>query len=342
VTGRPGRDVSLRQWNTFGVPSVADWAAVVADEQELDAVLSFCADSKQPLTILGGGSNVVLRARLPGCALQFAGRRVLHEAAAGHHVLVTAEAGMPWHDLVRYCLGQGYYGIENLALIPGTVGAAPIQNIGAYGVELDQHFVSLSAVDLSDGRRRELDGRACGFGYRDSIFKGAFAGRYLITSVTLALSREPRVMDHYPGVATELRRMGGTASPVRIAEAICRLRRSKLPDPRRVGNAGSFFKNPVVDSLQFQELRRQLPDLPHFDSAQGTKVPAAALIEACGFKGARMGRVGVWHRHALVLVNLGGATGKDLLGAATTIADAVEDRFGLRLDIEPQVLGTDS
>ena len=341
MTHRPTPDAPLQRWNTFGVQATADLAAVVANTEELDAALALCTDAAIPLTILGGGSNVVLRSRLPGLVLRFAGQRLTQVAVDGDRVHVTAEAGARWHDLVRYCLGQGLYGIENLALIPGTVGAAPIQNIGAYGVELQQRFVSATVVDRQGGGQREFDRDACGFGYRDSAFKGALANRYVITSVTLALSRRPEIVDHYPGVAAELLRMGGVVSPVRVAEAVIRLRRSKLPDPRHVGNAGSFFKNPVVTTDQLQALRQQLPDLPDFDSPLGRKVPAAALIDACGFKGARLGRVGVWHRHALVLVNLGGATGNDLLTAAEQITDAVDARFRLRLEIEPQVLGTD-
>jgi UDP-N-acetylmuramate dehydrogenase len=238
---------------------------------------------------------------------------------------------------VEHCLQQGWYGLENLSLIPGNMGAAPIQNIGAYGVELCDLFVSLEAIEVSSGELVVMDKQACQFGYRDSIFKQAGKGRYLITQVTLALSSEPQVNIQYPVLAEALR--GKDPSPEQVSAAVCRIRREKLPDPQNIPNAGSFFKNPVIEAELLHRLLGSNTSMPHFQQPDNrAKVPAAWLIDQCGFRGLRSGNVGVHQHQALVLVNFGG-TGAEILHLAQQIQDAVQERFSIALEIEPQIYG---
>jgi UDP-N-acetylmuramate dehydrogenase len=293
-----------------------------------------------PITILGGGSNVVLQSRVPGCVLmpRLLGIRMHRVDDA---FLVTAGAGVPWHDLVRFCLGQGIAGIENLALIPGFVGAAPIQNIGAYGLELKERFHSLTALSCRDGATVTMDARQCEFGYRDSVFKHAAKDLLLITSVTLQLRATEEVRASYPDVRREIAAMGIRPTAIGVAEAVTRVRRRKLPDVRRVPNAGSFFKNPVLDVAAVERLRSQLGDIQTYDDANGIKIPAARLIDAAGWKGKHLGSAAVWHRQPLVLINRGGANAADILRLAHAIRSDITARYGIELEIEPAVVGTE-
>lgn len=335
-------DDRLDGCNTLGLPSRADRLIVARSERELVDQLRRI-DSQEPLTVLGGGSNVVLRARLPGTVLLVRTRGLRLEVASDARVLLTAAAGERWHDLVRYSLGQGLGGLENLALIPGSAGAAPIQNIGAYGVELADRFVGLRAFDRAIGRICRFDRAACAFGYRDSVFKSGAAGRYVILEVTLGLSTRPLLETGYPELRAELLAMGRAAPcAVDVAEAVVRVRRRKLPDPRRFGNAGSFFKNPIVTADLARTLAQANPGLVMHETPDGRmKLAAGQLIDRCGWKGRRQGAAGVWPRQALVLVNLGGARAPDLLRLAEEIQCDVRARFGVDLELEPQVLGQD-
>jgi UDP-N-acetylmuramate dehydrogenase len=332
------RDVSLARWNTFGVASRAEFVACISHPDELEGLIARLNQRGLPLSILGGGSNVVLRERVPGCVARINIPGIDIEQLDGG-ARVTAGAGVRWHDLVRYCLGQGLFGIENLALIPGRVGAAPMQNIGAYGSELADCFDSLTAYSTDTGAPMHYRRDACEFAYRDSIFKRR--PDLVITSVSLRLSRSWTERSNYPGLREMLDRRGGPRSATRLAEAVIDLRRYKLPDSRRHGNAGSFFKNPTLPGPRFDELCRAIPGLPGFKTPAGVKVPAARLIELCGWKGRRLGAVGVWHRQPLVLINLGGATGRDLLNVADQIRADVAQRFAVDLEVEPRVLGVD-
>jgi UDP-N-acetylmuramate dehydrogenase len=256
---------------------------------------------------------------------------------------VTAAAGENWHELVRFCLGQGLEGLENLALIPGLVGAAPIQNIGAYGVELADHFVHLTALDSRTGVIRTLRAADCGFGYRHSVFKTPAGAHWIVLSVTVRLHRHgARVLD-YPDLRLELDRVGwDRPSAVQVAEAVIRVRRRKLPDPRRHGNVGSFFENPQVPEAVARSAHERVPALTLRAAGPGqVKLSAAQLIDACGWKGRTRGAAGVWHRQPLVLVNRGSATGADVLALAEAIRGDVAERFGIRLQLEPRVLGQD-
>jgi len=331
---------SLRAANTLGLPAVAERAAIIRDEAELAALLRD-RPGGEPLLVLGGGSNVVLREHVAGlvCLLRMRGYR--ESPAADGDVRVTAAAGERWHDLVRRTLGRGLYGLENLALIPGSVGAAPIQNIGAYGVELEERFVALRAMDVHGGGVRTFRRQECGFGYRDSVFKGAQAGRWIVLDVTLRLSRRAAPVLAYPDLQAQLARLGRAGpTPVDVAEAVIRVRRRKLPDPRRVGNAGSFFKNPVVDlATAAALLRRHAAVVTRPAEGGRVKLSAAQLIDLAGWKGRSLGRAGVWHRQPLVLVNRGGATAADILALGDAIRRDVAGRFGIHLELEPQVVG---
>ena len=333
-------DVQLESFNTLRLPSTAQFFASPDSVAAVRDVLVEASSRGLPITILGGGSNVVLRSRVPGC--------VIHPRLSGIDVqridgasMVTAGAGVRWHDLVRYCLGQGINGIENLALIPGLVGAAPIQNIGAYGVELSERFHCLTALSCRDGAVVTMDARQCAFGYRDSMFKHAARGALLITSVTLCLPTTVEVRAGYPDVQREIAAMGIRPTAIGVAEAVTRIRRRKLPDVRRVPNAGSFFKNPVLDVATVERLRGRLGSIQTYADANAVKVPAARLIEAAGWKGKAIGPAAVWRRQPLVLVNRGGARGADILILARAIQSDVTERYGVDLEIEPAVLGVD-
>jgi UDP-N-acetylmuramate dehydrogenase len=334
------RDVSLREANAFGLDARAERFSRIETVDGLRAVLARLGPG-DGLTVLGGGTNVVLRPWLPGCVVQLALRGISLRAAAAGDVLVTAAAGESWHGLVRFCIGQGLGGIENLALIPGSVGAAPIQNIGAYGMELAQCVESLTGVARATGELRTFSAAECAFGYRRSVFKEALRNEFLITSVTLRLRRDSAPVAMYPDVQQELSRMATPPSIAGMAEAVIRVRRRKLPDLRRHGNAGSFFKNPVVPLETYERLCNVLPGIAGFSDSDGVKLPAARLIDACGWKGRRVGGAQVWYRQPLVLVNAGGATARDVLGLADAIADSVQVRFGVALEREVQVLGED-
>ena len=336
------RDADLRALNTFGVPARAPWLLQVNAPHTLAEALALEQLRGLPLLPLGGGSNLLFAGDAPGTVLVVGSDRIDLLDAAGAQVRVRAEAGAQWHRLVMWSVEQGLSGLENLALIPGSVGAAPIQNIGAYGVEAGERIVAVDAWDRVAGAPVRLDREACAFGYRDSAFKRQ-PERWIITAVEFELSRGVRPQLDYAGLADELQAMGVAApGPREIAAAVTRIRQRKLPDPARVGNAGSFFKNPLVPEAQADALRAAHPALPVFPAGEGArKLSAAWLIDACGWKGAREGDAGVSAAHALVLVNHGNATGLQLLDLARRIAASVQARFGVVLEPEPRLVGAD-
>ena len=335
------RDADLAGRNTFGVAARAPWLLEVNDTGSLAEALDLAQVRDLPLLMLGGGSNLLFAGDPPGVvvALRAAGLQVI--ADDGVHAVVRADAGADWHGLVMWSLDQGLCGLENLALIPGSTGAAPIQNIGAYGVEVGERIVAVEAWDRRAQRNVRLDRATCAFGYRDSAFKRD-PERWIVTAVELALSRHAKPRLDYAGIGEELAAMGVATPGARdVAEAVIRIRRRKLPDPAVVGNAGSFFKNPIVPAPLAQALQAAHPRLPVFPGdGDGTrKLSAAWLIDACGWKGARAGDAGVSSAHALVLVNHGAATGLQLLELARRIAASVQDRFGVALEPEPRIVG---
>ncbi len=332
---------SLACLNTFRVAARARWLVEIDDARELPAVLTRPEWRDLPLLVLGDGSNTLFTRDYDGVVLRLTGRRVSESLWVGDDAVVRVEAGRNWHDFVTWSLAQGYIGLENLALIPGTVGAAPIQNIGAYGVELARHVDSVEVWDRECGEFANLDQGACAFRYRDSVFKRAEGReRWIITAVRFRFRPDTPLVLDYAGVREELAAMGVDTPRARdVAAAVIRLRRRKLPDPDEIGNAGSFFKNPIVAKATADALRAGYPSLPVYPATDGkAKLSAAWLIEQSGWKGHRDGDAGVSERHALVLVNHGQASGADLLRLARRIEDSVRATFGVTLEPEPVII----
>lgn len=331
-------DVSLKPFNTFGVDARADLFARVRSLDQLQSVLADSRVANARWLILGGGSNVVFAGDFHGCVLkvEIPGVEVDEDGARS---LVCVGAGENWHALVARLIDRDRPGLENLALIPGSVGAAPIQNIGAYGVELAERFHSLQVWDVASASLQTLTPSDCRFAYRDSVFKHETVQR-LIVSVTFALPRRWTPVTGYADVENELRQRNVTQPrPRDIFDAVVAIRRRKLPDPAQLGNAGSFFKNPVVSRQRRTELIDRHPSLVSYDIGGGRyKLAAGWLIDACGLKGAVRGRAAVYEKQALVLVNLGGATGTEILALAREVQDAVRARFGIELEPEPKVI----
>jgi UDP-N-acetylmuramate dehydrogenase len=329
--------VSLKPYNTFGLPATAVRLVRVRNEADVRRVVDHPEMGRVPKFILGGGSNVILTRDMPELVLkvEVPGLRLVKETADA--VIVEAGAGERWHDLVAWTLDQGWGGLENMALIPGTVGAAPVQNIGAYGLELKDRFESLDTVDLVTGRTVTLYPEQCRFGYRDSIFKQALAGKSVITRVRLRLPRPWQPVLGYLDLERRMAETGDTAPSAKtIFDWICEIRRAKLPDPAQVGNVGSFFKNPVVTAEQCRDIIARDPHIVHYPMDDGSfKLAAGWLIDACGWKGKTIGHAGVYEKQALVLVNRGGAVGAEVQTLARAIQESVYGRFGIRLEPEP-------
>ena len=328
--------------NTFGVAAVAPMLVEVLHHDALPELFSYAMLRDPALLVLGGGSNLLFAANAPGATLTFNTQSITLVDTHNDVCVVRADAGVVWHDFVLWTLAQGLTGLENLALIPGTVGAAPIQNIGAYGVEVGEHIHRVHVFDRHTHDFAWLDAKQCAFAYRDSLFKHA-TDRYIVTGVEFALSRHYQPRLRYAGISEELQQMGVQDAPraSQVAEAVMRIRQRKLPDPAVLGNAGSFFKNPIIPSAQADALQNDHPTLPVFQTSDAStcKLSAAWLIEACGWKGYRDGDAGVAQAHALVLVNHGNATGLQLLALAQRIAASVEHRFAVRIEPEPRIIG---
>lgn len=332
---------SLRDCNSFGFESTARYFCEARSSADIIEALTFVDAHALSLLVLGEGSNVVLVDDLPGLVLKLVNPGVEVVGDAEGSVTVRAGAGQNWHELVRWCLEQGYFGLENLSLIPGSVGAAPVQNIGAYGVELKDVFHSLEAVDRETLEVVTLNREDCQFAYRESLFKNEARGRYIICHVNLTLSTLPTVNANYGAIAVEVERLGLTLTPQSVSVAVCQLRSSKLPDPAEIGNAGSFFKNPIVEDAQRIELQQQFPGLVAYSDAPGySKLAAGWLIEQCGWKGFREAGVGVHMKQALVLVNYGAGQAGDLLALADRIKATVKQRFDVMLEMEPTIYPT--
>ncbi|WP_343737331.1 UDP-N-acetylmuramate dehydrogenase [Achromobacter sp.] len=328
----------LTRLNTLGLASRADAFVALRDPAQLPA-LSALAQAAPSLLVLGGGSNVVLPERVPGLVARVAFEGVRLLEARPDAWIVEAAGGESWHGFVAACVAQGWDGLENLALIPGTVGASPVQNIGAYGVELQERFHSLTAWDVREARFVEMRAAECRFSYRYSTFKHDEPGRWIIVSVRFALPRPWRPVLEYPDLQRHARLADGAPSARDVFEAVCEIRRAKLPDPAVTGNAGSFFKNPIVPAAQREALAARFPGLVSYPQPDGRyKLAAGWLIDQCGWKGKALGAAGVHDRQALVLINRGGATAEDIMGLARAVQDAVADRYGVRLEPEPVVV----
>jgi len=333
-------DVPLRAFNTFGVDATAHRFVRVRSARDVRLVVDHPELGRAPKFILGGGSNLLLTRDVDAVVVKvdIASLRVLEDDARS--TLIEVGAGESWHGVVEWTLDQGYAGLENLALIPGTAGAAPVQNIGAYGLELSDRLESVDVVDFVTGRCATLPAAHCRLGYRDSVFKRELAGKSLITAIRLRLPKPWVPITGYADVERWLQRQQCTdPTPRTVFDAVCAIRRSKLPDPAQLGNAGSFFKNPVVNRTIRNEILEEHPDIVSYPLEDGTyKLAAAWMIAACGWKGQSLGEAGVHEQQPLVLVNRGGATGKDILALAQAVQASVEEKFGLRLEPEPVIV----
>ncbi|MEY4603075.1 MAG: hypothetical protein RIT43_367 [Bacteroidota bacterium] len=331
-------NVDLFHVNTFGIHAKARYFAGFKSVNDLKELLNDRPEG--PLLILGGGSNILLTKDFNGFILknQITGIQVVSENE--EDVFVQAGAGEIWHEFVLYCIDHGYAGLENLSLIPGSVGASPMQNIGAYGVEIKDVFHSLEAYHIASGEIHTFDNESCAFGYRESVFKRKFKDQYVILNVTFRLSKKPNLNTSYGAIESELKNMGVTTPTIRdISNAVIAIRSSKLPDPKVIGNAGSFFKNPVVEQKVVDEILKKSPDAPNYPAEFGKrKLAAGWLIEQAGWKGRTLENYGVHKLQALVLVNYGGATGKQVYELSSDIIADVEAKFGVTLEREVNIL----
>lgn len=331
---------SLQSYNTFGIDVKAKFFTEIAEERDLPWLVSLPEFKDYPWLILGGGSNILFTKDFPGLVALNRIRGIDFEEADDHSVLVTAGAGVNWHDLVLFTIDHGWGGFENLSLIPGTVGAAPIQNIGAYGVELKDVFVKLEAFEIATQQMRTFSKEECEFGYRNSIFKNSLKHKFIITRVTFKLNKQPKINVSYGAISAVLE-ANGVASPgiKDVSDAVITIRQQKLPDPKEIGNSGSFFKNPVVEAATLKALQEQYPDIPSYDiSGDQFKIPAAWLIDSCGWKGHRRKAIGVHDKQPLVLVNFGGGTGDSIKVLALEIQASVKTKFGILLTPEVNII----
>ena len=333
---------SLKRFNTFGIDAQARFFASFSDQNDLAALLT--PDSRLPThdspLILGGGSNILLTGNINGWVLknEITGIDIVKED--DEFVYLRAGAGENWHRFVLYCIDHNYAGVENLSLIPGNAGASPMQNIGAYGVELKDVFYELEAFHLLDKTLVKFNARDCAFGYRDSVFKNRYRNQFVILTVCFRLRKKPRFNTSYGAIAQELEKAGVQELSIKaISDAVIRIRSSKLPDPAVIGNAGSFFKNPQINNEQFQQLKRTFPAIVAYPMEDGSvKLAAGWLIEQCGWKGYRKGDAGCHAHQALVLVNYGNASGKEIYDLSTAILESVQQKFGVILEREVNVI----
>ena len=332
------KNISLKPLNTFGMNVVAKEFASVETKQDLAKILN---TNLSNLLVLGGGSNILLTKDVNALVLHINIKGIEIVSVYENNVRVRVAAGENWHEFVSWCLGKNYGGIENLSLIPGNVGTAPIQNIGAYGVELKDVFISCEAMNIQTQELRTFNKEECDFGYRNSIFKEELKGQYIITSVIFELSSLQHVIKKkYGDIESELKNNGIENPTIQdISKAVISIRNSKLPNPKVLGNSGSFFKNPVISCVQFQLIKNKFPKIPHYKVSETTvKIPAGWLIETVGFKGKTFKNYGVHNKQALVLVNYGNASGKDILELSKKIQEAILIVFDIVLEIEVNIL----
>jgi UDP-N-acetylmuramate dehydrogenase len=330
-------NLSLKNFNTFGIEAKAKYFTTFTNTENLKTILSDPEYKKEKLLILGGGSNLLFVSDLfDGLVLhnKIKGIEIIHENEEA--VIIKSGAGEIWHELVLYTISKNWGGLENLSLIPGTVGAAPMQNIGAYGVEIKDVFASLEAYEISTGIIKTFSLTECKFGYRSSIFKQDAKGKYIIVSVSFRLTKKPVFNTSYGAISDTLKQMGILHPTIKnISDAVINIRQSKLPDPKEIGNAGSFFKNPEIPVAHFEKLKSQYPDIPSYPTLPGMiKVPAGWLIEKCGWKGKVIGHTGVHKNQALVLVNYGNARGEEIKDLSIEVQRSVKEKFEIELETE--------
>ncbi|QQQ27785.1 UDP-N-acetylmuramate dehydrogenase [Chryseobacterium indoltheticum] len=332
---------SLKPFNTFGVEAKAKYFVEVNTVEELIETLKHSNTQTLPLLFLGGGSNILFTKDFEGLAIQLNLKGISEEFLNENEVLVTAKAGENWHEFVMYCLNKNYGGLENLSLIPGNVGTSPMQNIGAYGTEIKDHFVSCKVLNLQTLEVETFDLEKCRFGYRDSIFKQEGKNQYVILEVSFKLTTQNHaIKTEYGAIKSELENLGIINPTIQdVSKAVINIRQSKLPDPKKIGNAGSFFKNPTIPSAQFEDLKAKFENIQGYPNGNFVKVPAGWLIEQCGWKGKQIGNVASHQLQSLVIINAtGNASGKEIFDFSALIIDSVKEKFGIELEREVNIL----
>jgi len=329
------QNISLKKYNTFGIHVNAKRFVEINSTPELKEILA----QEKDVFLLGGGSNMLLTSDIEKLVIHLNLKGIIINEVNNDNVLVTAEAGENWHDFVIWCISQNYGGLENLSLIPGNVGTSPIQNIGAYGIEIKDTFHQLEAIEITTGNKTVFNKDNCNFGYRNSVFKNELKGKYIITNVTFKLTKNNHKTNISYGAIKEVLKDIKEPTLKDISDAVIAIRQSKLPDPKEIGNSGSFFKNPVINIDLFKKLQEQYSDIPNYKvSSTEIKMPAGWLIEQCGFKGKRFGETGVHEKQALVLVNYGNASGQEVFQLAKKIQQTVLEKFAIPLEIEVNVI----
>jgi len=328
-------NISLKKYNTFGIDVNAKRFISVDSLEELKTIIA----KEKDIFLIGGGSNMLLTSEIDKLVLHLNLKGILVNETPNNEVFVTAEAGENWHDFVLWCIAQNYGGLENLSLIPGNVGTSPIQNIGAYGVEIKDIFYQLEAIEIETGKMKTFNLEECKFGYRNSVFKNELIGKFIITSVTFKLTKDKHQLNTSYGAIQNYLKEFLNPTIKNVSDAVIAIRESKLPDPKQIGNSGSFFKNPIVSSHIFKKIEKDYPSIPHYIINEfEVKIPAGWLIEQCGFKGKRFGDAGVHDKQALVLVNFNNASGSEIYNLALNIQQTVKQTFGISLEIEVNVI----
>jgi UDP-N-acetylmuramate dehydrogenase len=332
-------NISLQPFNTFGIQANARYFAPFTSVEELTELVNYKLQATNHRLILGGGSNILLTRDFDGLVLknEVGGIEVVKEDDT--YVYIRVGAGVNWHQFVLHCIENNYAGVENLSLIPGNCGASPMQNIGAYGVEIKDVFEELEAFHLEEKVMKTFSLEECQFGYRESVFKRQYKGQFIITSITYRLRKQPVFNTSYGAINQELERMGVKELSIQaISQAVINIRTSKLPDWREIGNAGSFFKNPQIDNAKYQDLKDRFPTIVGYPQGEGTKLAAGWLIEQCGWKGYKKGDAGCYPKQALVLVNYGNATGSEVFALSEEIIHSVKEKFGVELEREVNII----
>ena len=334
------QDVSLAPLTTFGVGGPAQFFVRATNEHDVVETVKFASENALPLFILGGGSNILFTKNYDGLVLknELKGIELINEDK--NYIYIKAAAGENWHQFVLHCINNNWAGVENLSFIPGSVGASPMQNIGAYGVEIKDVFYSLEAFHLHEKRTVQFNIDDCAFGYRESIFKKKYKNQFIITSVTYRLNKKPVFNISYGAIEQELEKMGVTELSIKaISDAVINIRSSKLPDPAQIGNAGSFFKNPEISSAELERLQAVFSDIPYYKLNNGkVKIPAGWLIEQCGWKGKQIGHTGNHAKQALVIVNYGNATGNEIWEHAQNVQQSIQQKFGIFIEAEVNII----
>jgi UDP-N-acetylmuramate dehydrogenase len=335
------KNFSLQPYNTFGVDAAAKYFIEIHSIEELKEALEFSNSQALKILFLGGGSNILLTKDFDGLAVKLSLKGIHEDITGENEVLVTAKAGENWHEFVMHCLEKNFGGLENLSLIPGNVGTSPMQNIGAYGTEIKDTFVSCTVLNLENLQLESFNLEQCKFGYRDSVFKQEGKEKYVILEVTFKLTRKAhKIKTEYGAIKSELENSGIKNPTIQdVSNAVIHIRQSKLPDPKEIGNAGSFFKNPTITLFEFEELQQEFPAIQGYPNGDFVKVPAGWLIEQCGWKGKQIGNVASHKLQSLVIINATGkATGKEIFDFSTEIINSVKEKFGIELEREVNII----